>query len=124
MKHLIVAALTASTFFAAVPVTAQEDVLDKIRQLELQIQQLKLLKEQQSISAVKTDDCMKVFSREKYCSCVGSNLPKDISFEQYVHLVLTPRDIPGGTILPADSKSLINTATDVRDKCVEKGFFK
>ena len=111
-------------FITATPVCAQDDVLEKIKQLEQQLQELKLLKEQQSVSDKKSDDCMKVVSREKFCSCVGVNLPREVSFEQYVHIMLTNKEDLKYSTLNAEQKLSIDNTIAVRDTCIEKGFFK
>lgn len=103
---------------------AQDDVMDKIRLLEQQIQELKLLKEQQVESRVKFDDCMKAVDREKFCSCVSDNLPREVSFEQYVHIQVTPREKLGYETMTAEQKKVVDRTSAVREKCIEKGFFK
>ena len=47
----------------ASPAFAQDDLLEKIKLLEQQIQELKMLKEQQTFSARKSEQCMKAFAR-------------------------------------------------------------
>ena len=115
---LLCTALTAS------PAVAQDDLMEKIKRLEQQIQELKTLKEQQNITIVKSDQCMKVVAREKFCTCIGNNLPRDISFENYVHIMVTTKEALGYAGMTQEQKTAIDVTLDVRDKCIEKGFFK
>lgn len=109
---------------SVLPSIAQDDMMEKIRQLEQQIQELKILKAQQSITAVKSDQCMKAFAREKFCDCVSTNLPLNVNFEQYVHTVITPLDTLGYDAMSTEQKKVVDDTIAVREKCVEKGFFK
>ena len=122
MTHRILLGILCASF-AASPVYAQDDLLEKIKYLEQQIQELKTLKEQQNIAVLKTEQCMKVVSRDKFCACVGSSLPHNVSFEEYVHTVLTPKEALGYANMTPDQKAVIDATIDVRDKCIEKGFF-
>jgi hypothetical protein len=110
--------------FASTPALAQDDLLEKIKHLEQQIQELKVLKEQQNISVAKSEQCMKVVAREKFCTCVGNSLPRDISFEQYVHTLVSTKEALGYAGMTQEQKTVIDATLDVRDKCIEKGFFK
>jgi GTPase Era involved in 16S rRNA processing len=103
---------------------AQDDVMEKIRLLEQQIQELKMLKQQQAISAVKFDHCMKAVAREKFCNCISDNLPREVSFEQYVHTMVTTREILGYETITVEQKKIVDATVAVREKCLEKGFFK
>jgi len=113
-----------STFFAASSAVAQDDLLEKIKRLEQQIQELKTLKEQQDINQTKTEQCLKVTAREKFCTCIGKNLPPQVNFEQYVHTLVTPKESLGYSDMTQEQKSVIDSTRDVREKCIEKGFFK
>jgi hypothetical protein len=103
---------------------AQDDLLEKIKRLEQQIQELKTLKEQQIVSALKTEQCMKVVARDAFCNCVGSNLPPAVNFENYVHTLVSSKESLGYAGLPQEQKQVIDATVAVRDKCIEKGFFK
>lgn len=108
------------------PALAEQDdkLLQKIQLLEQQIQELKLLKEQQKIGTAKQEQCLKAFGREKFCSCLGASLPREVSFEQYIHTIITPKDQLGYGGMPEDQKGLVDATIAVREKCVEKGFFQ
>lgn len=106
------------------PSFAQDDLLEKIKALEQQIQELKTLKEQQNINSRKTEQCMMAVGREKFCACIGSTLPREISFEQYVHTIISPNDVLGYSGMTQEQKSTIDVTRESRDKCIEKGFFK
>jgi len=123
MLHRILCAALCVSFTAA-PAFAADDLLEKIKLLEQQIQELKTLKEQQNISDRKTEQCMKVIAREKVCSCIGAALPLEVNFEQYVHTLLTSKEALGYTGMSREQKSVIDATLEVRDKCIEKGFFK
>lgn len=110
--------LSASSSFA------QDDVMEKIRLLEQQIQELKALREQQAASAVKFEDCKKAIAREKFCRCVGDNLPHAVGFEQYVHTLVTSRDKLGYSTMTVEQKKTVDETIETREKCIEKGFFK
>src|SRR5512133_2649974 len=112
------------TLLAASPAFAQDDLLEKIKQLEQQIQELKTLKEQQSRSVEKSEQCMKVLAREKFCTCVGNSLPSAISFESYVHTLVTPKQALGYSAMNQEQRNEIDATLEVREKCIEKGFFK
>ncbi len=109
---------------SALPAFAGDDVMEKIRLLEQQIQELKLLKQQQDATDIKTDHCMKAVAREKFCGCVGQNLPREVSFEEYVHTLVTPREKLGYQAMTTEQKKSVDATLDVREKCIEKGFFK
>lgn len=117
------AVITAALSIAATPLYAADDVLERIRQLEQQIQELKQLKDQQAVTTVKYDDCMQAFGREKFCRCISTTLPRETSFEQYVHAVLTRNHQPGNSAV-TEQRMAFETATAAREACVEKGFFK
>jgi hypothetical protein len=103
---------------------AQDDLAEKIKRLEQQIQELKVLKEQQNLSLVKAEQCMKAVAREKFCTCVGSNLPRDISFEQYVHTLVSSKEALGYAGMTQEQKAVIDATLQAREKCIERGFFK
>ncbi|MBW4056272.1 MAG: hypothetical protein HIU83_12900 [Proteobacteria bacterium] len=109
--------------FAASTAFAQDNLVEKIKQLEQQIQELKTQKLQQKNIAEKTEQCMKVVGREKFCTCVGKNLPQEVSFEQYVHTMITSKEALGYTRMSQEQKNVIDTTVSVREKCIEKGFF-
>ena len=123
MTHRILLVLLCASF-ASTPALAQDDLLEKINRLEQQIQELKVLKEQQNISVVKTEQCMKAVGRDKFCTCVGRNLPREISFEQYVHTLVTSKEALGYAGMTKEQKVLIDATLEVRETCIEKGFFK
>ena len=108
----------------AAPLHAQDDMEDKIRLLEQQIQELKTLRAQQAVGKQKADQCLKAVGREKFCNCIGENLPTAVSFEQYVHTMVTSKEELGYSAMLPEQKKLIDATLETREKCVEKGFFK
>src|SRR6266545_2833933 len=95
----------------------QEELLKKIEGLE---QQLKELKAMQRIGAEKESHCMRVFGREKFCRCIGESLPRDASLEQYVHTVVTPKEVLGYDGMSMEQKKMVDQTLAARDKCAEK----
>ena len=108
----------------AAPLHAQDDMQQKIKLLEQQIQELKELRAQQSVSKLKTEQCLKAVGRDKFCSCIGENLPATVSFEEYIHTMVTPKDELGYSTMLPEQKKIVDTVMATREKCVEKGFFK
>ena len=103
---------------------AQDATEEKIRLLEQQIQELKTLKARQDIGRWKTEQCLKAVGREKFCTCLGENLPAAVSFEQYVHTMVTSKEELGYGAMAPEQKQVVDATIDVREKCIEKGFFK
>lgn len=108
----------------AAPLHAQDSMQEKIKLLEQQIQELKELKAQRSVAKQKTEQCLKAVGRDKFCKCIGENLPVDVSFEQYIHTLVTTKEELGYNVMPAEQKKVIDATLETREKCVEKGFFK
>jgi len=103
---------------------SQEDLVNRIQLLEIQIQQLKELREQQKLSVEKEQHCIKVVGTDKFCKCIAEKLPNDVGFEKYVHiLVSTPEELRYESLKP-EEKKLIDAVHASREKCVEKGFFR
>lgn len=107
-----------------VSVASQDELMEKINRLEQQIQELKALKELQKFVVEKEEFCMKAVGREKFCKCIAAGLPREISFEQYVHTIGTPKEKLGYDTMPLEQKRDVDTTIELRDKCVERGFFK
>ena len=124
MRRCIPVVSLCSTLMASSPAEAQDDLLEKINLLEQQIQELKALKDQQKIAAEKEDQCMNAVGRDKFCKCLANGLPHDITFEQYIHTLVTPKNKLGYNSMTKDQKSTVDNLFELREKCVEKGFFK
>ena len=124
MTFRLLVGLLCLSLLAATPALCQDDVMERIRLLEQQIQELKVIKGQQAVAAAKYDDCMKAVSREKFCTCIGNSLPPEASFEQYVHTMVTPRDKLGYDSMPLEQRKAVDATVAAREKCIEKGFFK
>ena len=108
----------------ATPLHAQDGMQEKIRLLEQQIQELKTLKSRQDVGKQKSDQCLKAVGRDKFCSCIGENLPAGVSFEQYIHTLVTSKEELGYNAMPPEQKKTVDATLETREKCVEKGFFK
>lgn len=119
-----VAVLIFAHLLLAAPLHAQDDMQEKIRQLELQIQELKVLKARSDLGRQKSDQCLQAVGREKFCTCIGDNLPVAVSFEQYIHTMVTSKQELGYSSMPPEQKKTVDAILETREKCVEKGFFK
>lgn len=108
----------------ATPLYAQNDMQEKIRLLEQQIQELKTLKAQQDVESQKIEQCLKAVGRDKFCNCIGKNLPVAVGFEQYIHTIVSSKEELGYTTMSPEQKKMVNSILETADKCVEKGFFK
>ena len=108
----------------AAPLHAQDNMQDKIRLLEQQIQELKTLRAQQAAGKQKVEQCLKAVGRDKFCNCIGENLPTAVSFEQYIHTMITSKDELGYSAMPTEQKKTVDSIVETREKCVEKGFFR
>lgn len=115
--------LILGTVLLAAPLQAQDAVQEKIKLLEQQIQELKALKAQQDLGKKKAEQCLKAVGREKFCTCLGENLPSAVSFEQYIHTLVSSKEELGYGALPAEQQKTIDATLEIREKCVEKGFF-
>ena len=115
--------ILGSLLLAAPLYAAQDDMQEKIRQLEQQLQELKAMKTQQDIGKKKTDQCMKAVGQEKFCGCIGRNLPADVSFEQYIHTMVTSKEDLGYSTMDPGQKKTLDATLETRDKCIDKGFF-
>lgn len=124
MRRCIPVALLCSTLIASSAAASPDDLLEKINHLEQQIQELKALKEQQRLVAEKEDQCMKAVGRDKFCKCLADGLPRDISFEQYVHTLVTTKSKLGYDTMTPVQKMTVDENLALREKCIEKGFFK
>ena len=110
-------------FLLAAPLYAQDDMQEKIRLLEQQLQELKALKAQQDVGKKKTDQCLQAVGRDKFCTCLGMTLPEDVSFEQYIHTIISSKEELGYSTMSAEQQKGVDAIRATREKCVEKGFF-
>ncbi|HEY5974039.1 MAG TPA: hypothetical protein VIU41_04795 [Geobacteraceae bacterium] len=108
----------------AAPLHAKDDMQEKIRLLEQQIQELKTLQAQQAVGKQKAEQCLKAVGRDKFCNCLGENLPVAVSFEQYIHTMVTSKEELGYSAMPLEQKKVVDATLEARETCVEKGFFK
>ncbi|NTV50644.1 MAG: hypothetical protein HGB32_14735 [Geobacteraceae bacterium] len=106
------------------PLHAQDDMQQKIKLLEQQIQELKEFRAQQAVGKQKTEQCLKAVGRDKFCSCIGENLPATVNFEQYIHTMVTSKEELGYSAMSLEQKKIVDAIMATREKCVEKGFFK
>ena len=103
---------------------SQDELMEKIKQLEVQIQQLKEKKAQQRLTEEKEQQCLSAVGEKKFCSCIAAALPAEVGFERYVHFVVSPaEELRYDSLKPEERKS-IDGARAAREKCTTKGFFK
>lgn len=123
MTRCVPILLICSLLLAAPLYGAQDDMQEKIKQLEQQIQELKALKAKQDVAKKKTDQCMTAVGQEKFCGCIGTNLPADVTFEQYIHTMLTPKEELGYTTMTPEQQKKVDDTLATRGKCVSRGLF-
>jgi hypothetical protein len=118
------AALFMATFFAsAVLAASKEELTEKIMQLELQIQQLKDLKEQKKSRDEKELQCVNVTGETKLCRCLAEALPQEVRFEEYVHnLVSTKEELKYDAMGP-EARVAVDASIAAGKKCIGKGLF-
>jgi hypothetical protein len=124
MPRFLPVVFLCSALMASSAAAAQDDLLDKINRLEQQILELKALKEQQKIAVEKEEQCMKAVGRDKFCKCLADGLPREINFEQYVHTLITSKSTLGYETMTPAQKRAVDETLELREKCIEKGFFK
>lgn len=110
---------SAASFAAELTADKQAEMLEKIKKLEQQINELTALKLQKQSIPVKQEQCMKVVGVEKYCSCVVEKLPASVDYRQFVNLLLTPADQFGYDRMEQEQKNDIDLALVAWAKCVD-----
>ncbi|MFH0783471.1 MAG: hypothetical protein V2B20_16175 [Pseudomonadota bacterium] len=119
--HFIILAMALSPFFPALSQAAsQEELFEKIKALEMQIQELKKMKAQQNQTEEKAQHCIKAVGTEKFCKCLAEELPGDISFEQYVHSMVALPDDLSDSARKRNGKGSVEVLSVARDKCIAK----
>jgi hypothetical protein len=98
----------------------EEEIMEKIKILEMQIQELKAMKAQQNKTEEKVLQCMTAVGNQKFCACLASALPVEVGFEQYVHIMVASLEKSG-----TDPKKNVNYGNAVavqaaRDKCIQQ----
>ena len=117
--HCVILAVVLLPFSAAVcQAASEEEIFEKIKVLEMQIQELRDLKAQQNNTKEKEEHCSKAVGTGKFCTCLAEALPGDINFEQYVHIMVSSAEEAG-----REGKKRAEAAYAVRDKCLQKGLF-
>ena len=124
MRCLVLVLIVVPFIATLSQAASQDELMEKIKLLEVQIQQLKEMREQQKLSVEKEQQCVTAVGEKKFCSCVAAALPVDISFERYVHFVVSTTDELRYDSLKPEERKSIDAARAARDKCVQKGFFK
>ncbi len=97
----------------------QAELLEKIEQLQKQIEDLKILKQQKLSLGLKRDQCMKAVGVEAYCNCVVEKLSATVDFKQFVHIVLTNSVDLGYDKMTDVEKKDVDSSLVVWAKCVD-----
>jgi hypothetical protein len=117
MGCLLLALLLTPLFPLPGRAASQEELFEKIKLLERQIQELKDMKAEQSKILEKKQHCIRAMGTDKLCACLAEALPGDVSFEQYVHgFVSTAEE-------PREGQGAVDALHVAREKCVQKGLF-
>ncbi|NVN90802.1 MAG: hypothetical protein HXX11_09380 [Desulfuromonadales bacterium] len=120
---IILAAALSPLFPAVCRAASQEELLEKINLLEIQIQQLKEMKAQQNKTQEKEQQCILAVGTEKFCTCLAEALPGDVSFEQYVHDMVSLAELSRDDSRKGGAKGDVDAVHAARNKCVQKGLF-
>lgn len=94
-----------------------DDLLLQIEKLE---RQLKELRQVQKSSGEKMEQCMKATGVEKLCRCLTEKLSDELTFEQYVHNVVSSRQELGYDAMSPEQRKKVDGSVAARDACVEK----
>jgi hypothetical protein len=121
MRCIILALALSPLLPTLARAASQEELLDKIKLLEIQIQQLKELKAQQNKDQEKEQDCIKAVGTEKFCKCLAEALPGDINFEQYVHGMVSSSEELRRDSRKHEGQGSVDAVHTAHDKCVQKG---
>lgn len=124
MLNVVLALLLFPTFTSLGQAASQDDIMERIRLLEIQIQQLKDLKEQQKLAVDKEQQCLKPVGHAKFCKCIAETLPREVSFEQYVHFLVTTKEGLKYDAMTSEARQAVDASIAAREKCVDKGWFK
>lgn len=113
---LLFATMMSFPAFAAEPVSVQQkEMMEKLRQLEEQIRELKEQKQASDNQVkIKKEECIKAVGLENFCACLSVELPGEIGFERYIHIVVTPKDR-----LEGKDSEFIPVVRRVREVCVK-----
>jgi hypothetical protein len=117
--HGIILAVILSPLFPLwCRAASQEELFEKIRLLEVQIQELKELKAQQNKTEEKKQHCIKAVGNEKFCTCLAEALPDDIGFEQYVHVLIAPSEQFSDSSKKRPGQESVDAVHAARKKCI------
>ncbi len=118
LRRFILAMLLLPFSVTVSQAASEEDIFEKIKLLEMQIQELKDMKAQQNKTEEKQQHCIKAVGTEKFCTCLAQALPDDTNFEQYIHIMVSSVEVAG-----REGKKRVEAAHAAREKCVQKGLF-
>lgn len=98
--------------------------MERIRLLEVQIQQLKELKNQKMLASNKEQECLKPLGNSNFCKCIAETLPKEVNFEQYIHFLVAGKESLKYDAMQPEARRAFDVSLEAREKCVDKGWFK
>lgn len=112
----------AGAAWAAAPAGApSKEILDRIKNLENQIHELKEQQKQQEDQRVreKENQCMTAIGVKEFCSCLAANLPMEVDFTRYIQTVVGASG-KSSPVAEMDKKIADRTFM-ARDICAGKG---
>lgn len=118
--EIVIGCLVVLSLATTGAAASRDDLAEKIKYLELQIQELKQLKFQQKMVDEKEQQCVRVTGEEKLCSCLAAGLPKEVSFEQYVHYLVTSKEDLKYESLKPEVQQAVDVSAAVRKRCINK----
>jgi len=129
VKKTLIAVMLLAVSISAVPFASadeapvdpkkQAELMDKIEELQKQIEDLKVMKQKKLSLGMKRDQCMKAVGVESYCNCVVDKLPATVDYKQFVHIVLGTAAELGYDKMSADQKKDIDSSLIIWAKCVD-----
>lgn len=66
----------------------------------------------------KYSDCMASFGNRKFCGCLRDKSPVEISFDDYVKVLTTPRSSLGFVAAGADTRRVIDDTLKTAEVCI------
>lgn len=94
--------------------------LDEIRELESKLPAIgdTLFELADKLSRHKRFECLKVFGRDQFCSCLASKTHLLMSMDQYVIIVTKTKEELRYSDLSPEDQMTIDTTLKARDECV------
>lgn len=116
---LLVLWTTSTTVFAEETGQDKQLLLQKIEELEKQIEEMQSLKLKKEALPVKMEQCMRVVGIEPYCHCICEALPATVDYLQFVQIMLTPPKKLGYDKLSSEQQKDIDQTAIAWAGCVD-----